>query len=437
MNNMDIDTESLRSNSSGGYGAGSAVSQGSGSMKTFDEVYVNAVKDMELGNIAREEGTNNGQVPRDHSKILQREQSDDEPHKPDPPERSPSQLPETDSTHHEVSQTVVQFKNNLIPVQVYESSLPQVVVATNQATHANRSYSSTTPSDLEVPERVEGPRVQDAGGLGNSSWGGAGSSIQRGFGGYPSEEYEDSCSCQGNGSRWKILLAVVAFLLISVAIVVPVVLFAIPSNSYGDPVVGSVEKSSTDGLNPDLESSAGNISQVEPKETVPEYPDTEDDPSQNTAQIDPVDNFTNQIVPVDSNHSYTNETATIEDQDLTNSTTPSRETLFVKVLESSVLQRNATFGDMDSDDPRYLALDWILNQDEMSVDADDKRLNQRYVLALLAFAFDYQAWKPIGENVASIVDGDNWLSSADVCLWYNVTCEENVIRYLYLGKQDD
>lgn len=104
----------------------------------------------------------------------------------------------------------------------------------------------------------------------------------------------------------------------------------------------------------------------------------------------------------------------------------SRTNSIKEKLEGQVLQRNATFSGMDNDDPRYLALDWLLNTDEMNLGADANNLNQRYILALLAFSLDSQAWGANGNTPSSEgIAGStyiSWLSSTDECLWYNVSC---------------
>lgn len=91
------------------------------------------------------------------------------------------------------------------------------------------------------------------------------------------------------------------------------------------------------------------------------------------------------------------------------------ETLITEIensIESHVLQRNATFHFMSRTDPRFLALDWILNNDEMELKVSDSNLYQRYILALLAFRFSSLEWT-------------NWLTGTDECEWYGVTCDDD------------
>ncbi|KAL7478569.1 hypothetical protein ACHAW6_004325 [Cyclotella cf. meneghiniana] len=126
-------------------------------------------------------------------------------------------------------------------------------------------------------------------------------------------------------------------------------------------------------------------------------------------------------------------------------------------IETGVLQRGVTFQDLDKNDPRWLALDWILFNDQMQLQSNDKNLYQRYVMALLAYSFDSLAWSYCGEhrefdakfgNVTdeyvvencTVLDmtGDEeqhgvWLSSTPECGWYGAICSsDDVLRGLQL-----
>lgn len=125
-------------------------------------------------------------------------------------------------------------------------------------------------------------------------------------------------------------------------------------------------------------------------------------------------------------------------------------------VEAGILQRGANFSTIDDPyDPRYRALDWILHYDQQQLDSDDKRLYQRYVLALLAYALDSLAWNNCGEhrifgnttenyvNEECQVEGvggaksyNVWLTSTDECSWYGVICSsDDVVRGLELMGQ--
>lgn len=117
------------------------------------------------------------------------------------------------------------------------------------------------------------------------------------------------------------------------------------------------------------------------------------------------------------------------------------------MIEVEVLQRNALFHDMDSNNPRQLALEWILNQDKMQ--PDDVNLYQRYILAVVAFSLDSISWINCGNHTSSDNSGKEyavdscsvsgvehsvWLSGNDECTWYGVTCGEGIVLGLELSE---
>lgn len=134
-----------------------------------------------------------------------------------------------------------------------------------------------------------------------------------------------------------------------------------------------------------------------------------------------------------------NITSNATESPIVNRTDDSRVSLFMRKFEDEVLQRDATFDDLGSDDPRNLALDWILNDDQMNLGLDSMNLNQRYVLALIAFSLDSKAWGAIEEGSVignSDVDGKStWLSSIDECSWYNVSCTGGLVTGIQLGEE--
>jgi hypothetical protein len=129
----------------------------------------------------------------------------------------------------------------------------------------------------------------------------------------------------------------------------------------------------------------------------------------------------------------------------------------IEQIEAGVLQRGAVFANMTVDDPRRMALEWILHHDQMQLNSDDVNLYQRYVLALLAFSLDSLAWYYCGNHrmvnanetedfvqedcdvlaaTGELTKHKVWLSSTDECEWYGVKCSSNdgVLRGLELSE---
>ena len=127
----------------------------------------------------------------------------------------------------------------------------------------------------------------------------------------------------------------------------------------------------------------------------------------------------------------------------------------IEQIEAGVLQRGAVFADMALDDPRRMALEWILHYDELQLESDSVNLYQRYILALLAFSLDSLAWYYCGNHrmvttnetldfvqedcdvlsaTGQLVPYKVWLSSTDECDWYGVKCSsaDGVLRGLEL-----
>lgn len=143
---------------------------------------------------------------------------------------------------------------------------------------------------------------------------------------------------------------------------------------------------------------------------------------------------------------------------LSKATAASREQIEHKI-ETGVLQRNATFDEMNSTDPRLMALNWIQYEDELRLNASSPNLSGRYVLALLAYSFNSSEWTYCGESLnntnssahgstdhwfcdAPSIDEANanetyvWLSGTDECSWYGVSCEDEQVQSLQLDKNN-
>ncbi|KAL7505932.1 hypothetical protein ACHAXN_011630 [Cyclotella atomus] len=109
-----------------------------------------------------------------------------------------------------------------------------------------------------------------------------------------------------------------------------------------------------------------------------------------------------------------------------------REARIRQMIEDNVLERNATFNEMKVTDPRYLALDWIVNEDRLQLTVTDSNLLQRYTLALLAYSFDLISWEcGMVKDLDSCNITDDyddyalWLSRTDECPWYGVECDDS------------
>ena len=91
-----------------------------------------------------------------------------------------------------------------------------------------------------------------------------------------------------------------------------------------------------------------------------------------------------------------------------------------------MLQRGATWDEMAPDDPRRQAFDWVVYDNEQAeLGHPDRRLSQRYVLALFAFALDSLEWKHT----------KYWLSSEmSECNWFGVSCVDDQVVSLNMSE---
>jgi hypothetical protein len=67
---------------------------------------------------------------------------------------------------------------------------------------------------------------------------------------------------------------------------------------------------------------------------------------------------------------------------------------------------------------RLKALTWIMNVDEMQLDADSVGFDERFVLALFYFAMDGSNWS-IDANEHGI-----WLDDTPFCSWVGIECDD-------------
>lgn len=84
---------------------------------------------------------------------------------------------------------------------------------------------------------------------------------------------------------------------------------------------------------------------------------------------------------------------------------------------------------------QYAALQWIAQTDQAVLCPTDENLKQRYILALLYFAFKGDDWYQCSGQTGSVCNDDAaepWLSAGSECFWYGITCGDasavNVIR---------
>lgn len=88
---------------------------------------------------------------------------------------------------------------------------------------------------------------------------------------------------------------------------------------------------------------------------------------------------------------------------------------------------NRTIENGNQPSPVELAIEWLIDVDEMRVEASDvQRLVQRYVLALVFF----QMGEPLRSDQTD--DRSSWLANVDECAWVDVSCLNGTITSLQL-----
>lgn len=119
----------------------------------------------------------------------------------------------------------------------------------------------------------------------------------------------------------------------------------------------------------------------------------------------------------------------------TQMTKVTREKSIREAIEMNVLQRDVKFDELPQNDNRILALNWLLDDDQMQLNPTDSNLNQRYILALLSFEWGSIPNLDFGSIPEDANDSVGWLSGEDECKWWLVACNENgEVRVLHLGK---
>jgi hypothetical protein len=71
------------------------------------------------------------------------------------------------------------------------------------------------------------------------------------------------------------------------------------------------------------------------------------------------------------------------------------------------------------------AYQWLVNEDEFYVCPYDPNVAQRYILAVLYFATNGEAWLHCSNNTASSCDEDRFLSASHECEWGGVGCNSD------------
>ena len=84
--------------------------------------------------------------------------------------------------------------------------------------------------------------------------------------------------------------------------------------------------------------------------------------------------------------------------------------------------------------PQKLAVDWLLDEDTMQVCPGDKKIVQRYVMALFYFSTAGSSWLECSKN-GLCSEGKNFLDGASECEWGGLACNnDNCITQIVFGK---
>uniref|UniRef100_A0A7S4MV66 L domain-like protein n=1 Tax=Odontella aurita TaxID=265563 RepID=A0A7S4MV66_9STRA len=82
-----------------------------------------------------------------------------------------------------------------------------------------------------------------------------------------------------------------------------------------------------------------------------------------------------------------------------------------------------------------MALDWIVNRDDLGRDPSDPRFVQRYVMAVLYFSTGGDKWRQCSQEakLCGYPNKDNFLSDSDECDWFGNDCRNGHIHKIYFG----
>lgn len=86
-----------------------------------------------------------------------------------------------------------------------------------------------------------------------------------------------------------------------------------------------------------------------------------------------------------------------------------------------------------------LAFDWLVNDDFFQACPEERNdVEQRYILAVLYFNNGGDDWSQCNADNSPMVNpcfnGDRFLSGSDVCLWFGISCQDDLIFDVELRK---
>lgn len=87
--------------------------------------------------------------------------------------------------------------------------------------------------------------------------------------------------------------------------------------------------------------------------------------------------------------------------------------------------------------PQYEAFEWLADEDEAQVcPSDVLDLRQRYAMATLYFSTVGDNWKECSRSTNSNCPSDStrFLSGVDVCFWFGISCSQQEISGIGIGK---
>lgn len=93
---------------------------------------------------------------------------------------------------------------------------------------------------------------------------------------------------------------------------------------------------------------------------------------------------------------------------------------------------DATFSDYNS--PQYQAALWAIEEDPLSLELEDPRLLNRYVLATFYFSTNGDEWLQCGRESTLCDDSGEWLSDSSECYWFGISCVDEESNDFRISK---